>query len=216
MLVQDIMQPHVTVVDPATPLSAVMRLLERRGLRHLPVVESGAVVGIVSDRDVKAALLSAATAFEGGELGKRVEELRAGQIMTQPVASIGPMFPVEEAARLMLSRRISALPVIEQGHLVGIVTETDILRLLVKAMGASEPSSRLDVVIPHEPSALAALVAIVVEAGMTISSIVTLAGPGEAKQATVRVTSIDPRAAVLALEAKGYKVRGSWRGAEPG
>ncbi|HUG37204.1 MAG TPA: CBS and ACT domain-containing protein [Candidatus Limnocylindrales bacterium] len=212
MFVQDIMQPHVTVVDPGTPLSAVMRLLQRSGVRHLPVVESGAVVGIVSDRDVKGVLLSAATAFEGRELAGRVEELRAGQIMTQPVTSIGPMFPVEAAAQLMLTKRISALPVVEQGHLVGIITETDILRLLVKAMGASEPSSRLDVVIPHEPSALAALVAIVVDAGMTVSSIVTLAGPGEAKQATIRVTSIDPRPAVLALEAKGYKVRGSWRG----
>ena len=212
MLVQDVMQPHVTVVDPGTSLSAVIRLLQRSGVRHLPVVESGAVVGIVSDRDVKGALLSAATAFEGRELARRVEELRAGQIMTQPVASIGPMFPVEGAAQLMLGKRISALPVIEQGHLVGIITETDTLRLLVKAMGASEPSSRLDVVIPHEPSALAALVNIVVDAGMTISSIVTLAGPGGAKQATIRVTSIDPRPAVLALEAKGYKVRGSWRG----
>ena len=211
MLIQDIMQPHVAVVYTATPLSGVMRLLKNHGVRHVPVVESGTVVGIVSDRDIKGALLSAATAFEGSELGKRVAELRAGQIMTQPVASIGPMFPVEDAAGLMLSRRISALPVIEHGHLVGIVTETDILRLLVKAMGASEPSSRLDVVIPHEPSALAALVTIVAEAGMTISSIVTLAGPGEARQATIRVTSIDPRPAVEALEAKGYKVRGSWR-----
>jgi acetoin utilization protein AcuB len=215
MLVQDSMQPHVTVVYPGTPLSVVMRFLKSRGLRHLPVVESGAVVGIISDRDVKGALLSAATAFGARELGKQVEELRAGQIMTQPVVSIGPMFPVEEAARLMLDRRISALPVLEQGHLVGIITETDILRLLVKAMGASEPSSRLDVMIPHEPSALAALVTTVAEAGMTISSIVTLAGPGEARQATIRVPSIDPRPAVQALEAKGYTVRGSGRGRIP-
>jgi acetoin utilization protein AcuB len=212
MIVQDIMQPHVTVISPKTPLREATRLLQRRNVRHLPVVDAGELVGIVSDRDLKGAMLSAATALEGAALAARIEELTAAQIMTQPVTTTGPMFPVEEAARLMVVGRISALPVTDHGHLVGIVTETDVLRLLVTVMGATEPSSRLDVVLTRDASALADVVTTVERAGTTISSIVTLSGPGDAKQLTIRMTTIDPRPAVRALEAKGYTVRGSWRG----
>lgn len=202
MLVQDVMQRGVVIVSPETNLAEAMRLLQRRGIRHLPVLDGGALVGIISDRDVKKAMGSA----------RAGEPLTAGDVMTREVVTTAPMFPVEEAAQLMVKRKISALPVTEDGRLLGIVTETDVLELFVRAMGVTEPSSRLDVTLGDEPHALDGVVQAVEASGVAISSIMTLRSPVTGvREAVIRVTTIAPGPAVKALEARGYAVRDSWR-----
>jgi acetoin utilization protein AcuB len=155
MLVRDVMQPKPIAVNPKTSVPEAIRLARERGIRHLPVVDDTVLVGIVSDRDLKRAMVSPATGPTGGEvLSFLLDRVTVDQIMTQTVITIGDMFPVEEAARLMVQEKISALPVTEGGRLIGIITETDILDLFVRAMGVSEPSSRLDVVPPEEGGSL--------------------------------------------------------------
>ena len=212
MLVQDIMQAQVITATSKTTLPELLRLLERRGFRHVPVVDGGALVGIISDRDVKGAMVSAATSAEGRERDRLLGRLTAGEIMTRTVTTVAPMFAVEDAARLMVTQKISALPVTEGGRLVGIVTETDVLRLFVKAMGALEPSSRLDVLLGNESGALPDVIQTIERSGAPISSVMTLMGRGDAREAVIRVATINPGAAIKALEAKGYTVRDSWRG----
>jgi acetoin utilization protein AcuB len=212
MLVQDIMQAELITISPETALPEVLRLVQRRGVRHLPVVEHGNLVGIVSDRDLKRAMPSAATSLSAQELNYLLDRVKVGEFMTRGVITIAPMFPVEDAARIMVTEKISALPVTEGGRLVGIVTETDVLRLFAKAMGALEPSSRLDVLLGDRPAGLGEVIQIVEGAGTPISSVMTLAGRGGAKEAVIRVATINPGAAIKALEAKGYTVRDSWRG----
>lgn len=129
MLIRDIVQTDLSSVTPEAPLGEVLRLLNRRGVRHVPVVQDGRLLGIISDRDIKSAL--ALSLGPGGETIYRT----AGQIMTRDPVTIAPMFPVEDAARVMVEKRISALPVVEGGRLAGIVTETDLLRLFIRAMG---------------------------------------------------------------------------------
>jgi acetoin utilization protein AcuB len=129
------------------------------------------------------------------------------------VVTIAPMFPVEEAARLMVTRKISALPVTEGERLVGIVTETDVLELFVRAMGVTEPSSRLDVALGDQAHALARAIQAVEATGIVISSVMTLRSPVTGlREAVIRVTTINPGPAIKALEAQGYAVRDSWRG----
>lgn len=212
MLVQDIMQPDVMAISPKTTVPKILSLLQRRGVRHLPVVDGAELVGIVSDRDLKGAMLSAASARAGDELASLLDRLTAAQIMTPTVTTIGLMSPVEEAARLMVTKKISSVPVTEQGRLVGIVTETDALQFLVKAMGAAEPSSRLDVVLKDEPAALTDVMTTIEASGMRISSMMTLAGLSGRREVAIRVTPINADPAIKALEAKGYIVRDSWRG----
>lgn len=212
MLVQDVMQAELITITPETALPEALRLVQRRGVRHLPVVENGNLVGIVSDRDLKRAMPSAATSLSAQELNYLLDRVTVGEFMTRGVITIAPMFPVEEAARLMVTEKISALPVTEGGKLVGIVTETDVLRLFATAMGALEPSSRLDVLLGERPAGLGEAIQIVEGAGAPISSVMTLAGRGSAKEAVIRVATINPGAAIKALEAKGYTVRDSWRG----
>jgi acetoin utilization protein AcuB len=128
------------------------------------------------------------------------------------VITIGPRFPVEEAARVMIKEQIGALPVIEAGRLVGLVTERDVLRVFVAALGAGAPSSRLDVALGDGPSALTKLVEAIAGTGTAISSIVTVTGRDGTKEAVVRVATTDPGAAIEALEARGFATRDTWRG----
>src|SRR5581483_9327125 len=149
------MQRDVVTVTPETRLPQVLRLLQPGGFRHVPVILDAALVGIISDRDVKQAMVSlAGTGASGAELERARERLSASEIMARTVTTIAPMDTVEEAARRMATQKISALPVTEDGRLVGIVTETDVLQLFVQAMGVLEPSSRLDVIVPGPEAGL--------------------------------------------------------------
>lgn len=214
MLVKDIMQTHVVTATPETRLPRVLSLLQRRGFRHVPVTEGGALVGIISDRDLKQAMVSlAGSGASGTALDRAQERLTAAEIMMRTVTTIGPMFPVEEAARLMMTQKISALPVTEGDRLVGIVTETDVLELFVRAMGVLEPSSRLDVIVRDSAAGLGEVVRTVEETGTRISSVMTLQSPAGEREAVLRIATIDPRPAVKALEARGYVVRDAGRGA---
>jgi acetoin utilization protein AcuB len=213
MLVRDIMQTHPVSATPETRLPHLLRLLQRRGFRHLPVLDGGNLVGIISDRDLKQSMISAASMTEGRERDRLLDALTAGQIMARAVVTIGPMFGVEEAARLMATRKISALPVTEGDRLVGIVTETDVLQLFVRAMGVLEPSSRVDVILRDQTAGLGDVVRAVEEAGSRISSVMTLAMPTGEREVVLRLATINPGPAVKALEAKGYAVRDGDRGA---
>jgi CBS domain-containing protein len=136
MLVKDVMQTSLTTVGPDTTLPEALRLMHQGRIRHLPVVADGKLVGIVSDRDLKRAMASPATSLAAQELTYLLERLRLSEIMTRSVITILPGAPVEEAARIMLREKISAVPVTEAGQLIGIVTETDVLRLFVRMQEA--------------------------------------------------------------------------------
>jgi acetoin utilization protein AcuB len=212
MLIHDIMRRDPAALSPAATLAEMLALLQRRGIRHIPIVEGQKLVGIVSDRDIKSALLSVTDTASGPARDRLLHEIRAATVMAPKVVTIAPVSPVEEAARLMLENRISALPVTDQQRLVGIVTETDVLRMLVRAMGVTEPSSRIDVTLNGRPGGLSDVVTTVEGAGLEICSLMTLADADGHRAVALRVPTIDPRRAIRALEAKGYSVSDSWRG----
>ena len=208
MLVKDIMQHDVARVRPETHLEEVVRLLQRRSVRHLPVLDHEDLVGIISDRDLKSVLPSPVTKLAATATPAHSDGLTAGDIMTKRVITVEPMVSVEDAARMLVEERIGALPVMDGGALVGIVTETDVLRLFVRAMGILQPSSRLDVLLPDEPASFGRMVHTMESAGVTVSSIVTLANPSlRLREAVVRVTTINPGPVIKALETEGYALR---------
>ena len=207
MLVKDIMQHDVACARPETPLQEVLRLLQHRGVRHLPVLDHEELVGIISDRDLKSVLpgLIAPSTSPGQAAW---DGLTAGDIMTKRVLTVEPMALVEDAARLLVEERIGALPVTDRGTLVGIITETDILLLFVRAMGILDPSSRLDVLLPDAPACLGRMVHTIESAGAAVSSIVTLANTSlRLREAVVCVATMNPGPVIKALEAGGYALR---------
>jgi acetoin utilization protein AcuB len=211
MLIREIMLPDPVTASIDAHLPQLLRLLQRHGFRHVPIVDADKLVGIVSDRDIKQSMTSAALSTDGTKREHLLGELTAGDIMTRRLVTIGPSAGVEEAARLMAEHRVSALPVTEEDRLLGIVTETDILRLFVRALGVLEPSSRLEVIALDPASRLTELVGAVEDAGCPISSVMTLRAPNGERELVLRVATIDPGPAAQALEARGYIVRPAGR-----
>jgi acetoin utilization protein AcuB len=213
VLVQDLMQRDVVTVTPETRLPQVLRVLQPRGFRHVPVVDHGTLVGIISDRDVKQAMVSAISTTGAREREALLDPLTAGQIMSRTVVTIGPTNGAEEAAEVMVTRQISALPVTDGSRLVGIVTDTDVLRLFARGMGVLEPSSRLDVIVPDAAAGVGGVVRVVEGSGARISSVMTLEAPDGGREIVLRIATIDPGPAVKALAAGGYALRAGVRGA---
>lgn len=123
---------------PETPiLEARGRMLERR-IRHLLVTDTdGSLVGIVTDRDIRLNLPSQATSLSVWEITHLLTKLTVGEVMTRTVITVGPERPAHHAAQLMLDHSIGALPVTQAGRLVGILTETDVMRAFVWLAGGS-------------------------------------------------------------------------------
>jgi acetoin utilization protein AcuB len=128
MLVRDIMTRKVITVDPDTPmLDARQRMAEAR-IRHLVVIENARVVGIVTDRDIRLNLPSPATSLSVWEMNFLLAKLTVRGVMSHSVIMIGSNRPAAEAARIMVDGKIGALPVVDDGGLAGIVTESDFVR----------------------------------------------------------------------------------------
>lgn len=134
MLVREIMTGALITVRADTPvLDARHRMLESR-IRHLLVTaENGDLLGIVTDRDIRLNLPSQATSLTVWEVNYLLTRLTVGEVMTKGVITVGPDRAARDAAQLMLDHTIGALPVVEGGHLIGIVTETDLLRAFVRS-----------------------------------------------------------------------------------
>lgn len=126
MRIRDIMKRDVRTIAPDRPLSEAAEVMRIRGIRHLVVVDGSAVVGVISNRD-----LAAITRRE-------LDQVRVRDVMLEHVVSVSPQATLAQAANKMRNARIGSLPVMEEGHLVGIVTTTDVLELV----GRNTPAVR--------------------------------------------------------------------------
>src|ERR671916_1508217 len=200
------MTREVAVLSPQATASEALGLCREKRIRHLPVLEEGRLVGVVSDRDLR----SAAPAFGDPERASALQEIRISDVMTREVVSARPDDPIEVAANRMRERRIGCLPVVEGGELVGIITSSDVMEALVYLVGAHEPGSRLEVVMPDRPGTLAGVAGIFGALGINIVSVVAgprQEAPSEGRIGIFKVDTIDTREAVELLREAGYTVR---------
>jgi CBS domain-containing protein len=126
------MSSPALVVDESMPLPDVRQWLKQQHVRRLPVVNaSGQLVGIVTEGDVNRVSDSHITDVRDYSLYHRVADLPIGEIMTRTVVTVTPDTSIKEVARLLLDHRIGGVPVVEQGHIIGMITESDLFRLIV-------------------------------------------------------------------------------------
>jgi CBS domain-containing protein len=127
--VRDLMTPEVTTLRRNDKLSIADDVMRLGRIRHMPVVDDDdQVVGIVSQRDLFRGALSRALGYGAHAQQKLLGQLVVKEVMTNDPVTIGPDAPLAEAARLMLERKIGALVVVEEGRLVGILTESDFVK----------------------------------------------------------------------------------------
>ena len=136
MLVKYWMRDNVVAVDPQDSMQQAIKLLKKHNIRRLPVVENGKVVGIVTDRDLKRASASDASTLEIHELLYLISTIKVEDIMTRDPITVPMDYTIEETAEILLNNKISGVPVVDpEGRLKGIITQTDLFRLLMTRSG---------------------------------------------------------------------------------
>lgn len=126
--VRDLMTQSPLTVTPDTAVHEARELMRQHAIRHLPVVQKGRLVGIITDSDIRLALPSPATSLSVWELNYLLDQLTVGEVMTHFVVTTAPDRHVHEAIGRMLRFKVGALPVVENHQVVGLLTRTDILR----------------------------------------------------------------------------------------
>src|SRR6266516_786869 len=140
MKVLDIMTMRPITVGLDTPVVDAQQIMAKERIRHLLVTEGGRLLGIVTDRDIRLNLPSPATSLSVWEINFLLARLTVESVMTKAVIGVEPERDLAEAARIMLDHKIGALPVTDGGTVIGIVTETDMLRAFAKMAGVAEPA----------------------------------------------------------------------------
>jgi acetoin utilization protein AcuB len=133
ILVRALMTGAPITLPPDISIFEARRLMDGERIRHVLVTLGGDLLGIVTDRDIRLNMPSQATSLSVWELNYLLAKLTVGEVMTGSVITIGPDQDAHDAAQIMLDHKIGALPVIDDGRLVGVVTETDLLRAFVKS-----------------------------------------------------------------------------------
>jgi acetoin utilization protein AcuB len=175
-------------------LSEAQEKMTAGRFRRLPVVDAGALVGILTDRDTRR--------HWGSEARTKVQAT-----MTETPLTIPPDMPVEEATQLMLRDQISGIPVVESGKLIGIVTTSDILTAFLEVMGASTPGSTRINLLLKENENLVEVTQIIQAAKGEILAVGTYEEPASRRRAYfLRVAGADAVQATAALRQKGYSL----------
>jgi acetoin utilization protein AcuB len=165
MLVGERMSHPVITMSPDMPIVDALNLMKRERIRRAPVVKDGKMVGIVSDKDLLNASTSPATSLSVWELNYLLSKITVKEVMSKKVLSVSEDTPIEEAARIMADNKIGGLPVTRGEDVVGIITETDLFKILLELMGAREPGVRVTALIPEQRGQLAKLTQAVASQG---------------------------------------------------
>ena len=190
------MKRNPVFVDEGDSMKKAMDLLKEHEIRHLPVLKDGErLVGILSERDIKQASPSPATALEIREIYYLLDKVKVKQIMTRRPYTVSSTAPIEEAALIIREKKIGCLPVVDDGKLVGILTETDIIDAFIEGMGVNGPGYRLELVLQNRPGKLLELLKLLKDFEANVVSVATAAHEDPAKIITI-----------LRIEARNYKV----------
>ncbi|WP_280769940.1 CBS and ACT domain-containing protein [Salipaludibacillus daqingensis] len=204
MNVRDVMIKNLVVSNKTMTICEALDLMKENRIRHLPIVNSKyELEGIISDRDLRDASPSI---FD--EEHKEFVNLPVSNVMIDDVITALPMDFVEEAALTMVDNQISCLPVEEDGILVGIITETDLLKILVRLTGANLPTSRLEIEVENESGQLSDVSNIIKEHNVNIQSVLVYPSfYDETKKILVfRIQSINLSSLLTTLRSKHYKI----------
>jgi acetoin utilization protein AcuB len=204
------MHTRLVTVPPDTSLRKAKEIIAEKKINHLLVVnKNGDLVGIVSDRDVKQSWASPATTLSVHELNYLLTQLTVEAIMVKKIITISPGTTIERAAYIMQKNRINALPVIESGKLVGIITSTDVMEVLLRSIGFDdEESARFAVLVEDRIGIVSEVSKILKEQQINIRSLVTWPEKEYSGiyQLVMRVGLEDKDRAISALSDGGFKV----------
>ncbi len=174
MLVKDWMTKTVVTIDPNDSMQEAIRLMKDRNIRMLPVLKKGALIGIVTDRDVKRSSASDATTLEIHELLYLVSKIKIKDIMTKDPISVPFDYTIEETAEVLLKNKISGAPVVNHdGRLVGTITQVDIFRALISLTGVGSRGIQFAFRLEDRPGSIKEVADVIRKYGGRMASILS-------------------------------------------
>ncbi len=189
MLVEQRMSRPVIAIRPDMAIHDVQNLFKQEKIRRAPVISKGELVGIVSDQDLINATPSQATSLSRWEMNYLLSKLTVKEIMTKNVITIDEDTPIEQAARIMADEKIGGIPVMRDGKVAGMITETDLFKVFLELMGARDLGVRVTALIEDQPGILQKVTNAISEIGGSFISFGQFTGEDVAtKLITFKVT----------------------------
>ncbi len=192
MLIGNRMTPNPITCKPDLSIAEAMEWMQREKVRRFPVVDKqGQMIGIVTRDDLLYASPSSVTSLNVWEINYLLSQVKVEEVMTKDVITVSEDCPIEEAARLMADNKIGGLPVMRDGTLVGIITESDLFHVFLELFEAREKGIRLTVLAPYFKGSLAQISTAVTEKGGLILALNTFQGEDPTNWGcTLKVTDI--------------------------
>jgi acetoin utilization protein AcuB len=171
MFVRDRMSKHPLTIGEDQTISGAHRYMEEQSVRHLPVVnKAGAMVGLVTEDDLLKAEPSSATSLSVWEIHSLLDRVKVKDVMVRDLVTTTEDTPIEEAAHLMLERKIGCLPVLRDSKLVGIITESDMFRTFMELFAARQKGLRITMEVPDREGELAKVAQAIADQGGYIAA----------------------------------------------
>ncbi|HEY9577316.1 MAG TPA: acetoin utilization AcuB family protein [Pseudobacillus sp.] len=205
MIVEQIMQQEVHTLSPEDKIGTALQLFRDKKIRHVPIVdEKGALVGIVTDRDVK----DSTPSILQKELSEEELNKPLSLIMQRNVVTGHPLDFVEDVAAVFYEHNIGCMPIVQGGEIVGIVTETDVLHTFVELTGANQPGSRIEIKLPNKPGELFDVVGVLNKRRANIHSVLVYPDKEDenSKIVVFRVRMMNPIGVIDDLKKEGHNV----------
>jgi acetoin utilization protein AcuB len=202
MLVRDRMSRNPLTTYPAASVPDASQVMQAGKVRALPVLDDkGRLVGVVSQEDVRRVSPSPATSLSVYELNYLLEKIKVEEVMTRNVITVTEDVALEEAGRIMLDNKISGLPVMRDGALVGVITESHLFNVLIELFGARRPGVRLTLSVPEIPGSLAKITSAISALGGIIVAFGEIDQPEAGRLvATMKVQNVDREDLVKAVQ----------------
>jgi acetoin utilization protein AcuB len=213
------MTKNPITVDSETLVLDAQKIMKENNIRRLPIVDKGKLVGIVTQHDLLEAAPSPATSLSIHELNYLLSKMKVKEIMKKNPVTLTPDTPFEEALRIGQEKKIGSFPVVDNGKLVGIATESDIIRFVTRILGIREEGSRITIEgLGGKLGDLERIVSIVNQHHTIVLSMMSLPRPEKKDWMIVlRLKTNDPEPIVKDFKKAGFNVTySSWFRCEEG
>ena len=201
------MTANPLTVPENMPVQEAEEIMRKHKIRRLPVVKGEKLVGIVTEIDLLRVSPSSATSLSMFELNYLLSRLQVKEAMTKNPRTISPEATIEEAALIMRENNVGALPVVENGKLVGIITESDIFDAYIDLMGLRKTGTRVVIDVENRLGVLAEVTEVIKAHGVNIISLACQCKEEETSgEVVLRLDTQDPKNLLAELEKRGYRV----------
>jgi len=202
MYVRNRMTVNPFTVSPDTTIADALDLMREKKINRVPVVKDGKLVGIITERKLMEVSPSSATSLSIFEINYLLAKTKVEEVMTKKVITVSPDDLLEVAALKMRDNAVGGLPVVENGKLVGIITESNIFDAFIEIMGFREHGSRISILIQEDrPGVLAELAKTIAECNVNITHLAIYHG-----EIVLRVDTRKPDQLIQSLQEKGFRI----------